>query len=60
MILCEKCAENSPSFYCLGSGNCEKHGKFSFIVNPKLIKTLCPKCAEEKGVCQKCGCDLKT
>jgi hypothetical protein len=59
-ILCEKCSEHPPYGHFMGDAECEVHGRFCFSVCPHQLKELCRQCAIEKGICQKCGCDLKT
>jgi len=63
MTLCEKCSEYMPRF-CDGMYFCKICGEKSFVANInepiKMLKEPCSKCAQEKGICQKCGCDLKT
>ena len=59
MILCEKCAERVryiPS--CSGEGTCDKHGFAPFGYDN--LEEICEQCAQEKGICQMCGCNLKT
>ena len=59
MNLCDKCKERLQySLGVSGEGTCEKHG-FQPFGYEKLYET-CAECAKEKGICQKCGCDLKT
>ena len=59
MVFCEKCSENILP-YVIGIYECKIHGRESFVADPRELKELCRKCAKEKGICQKCGCDLKT
>jgi len=61
MIFCEKCAECfSTDDKIIGLGICNKHGQFYFYAYSPDLKQACPTCAKEKGICQKCGCNLKT
>jgi hypothetical protein len=50
--------------FCDGMYFCKICGEKSFVANInepiKMLKEPCSKCAQEKGICQKCGCDLKT
>lgn len=60
MILCEKCAESLKDFTDGMYIHCKTCKRKSFICHRAQLKEPCQNCAREKGICQVCGCDLKT
>jgi hypothetical protein len=61
MTLCEKCSEYfDPLNRAVFHDNCSIHGKIFISPVVKGWKIKCSQCAKEKGICQKCGCNLNT
>ena len=59
MILCEKCNKlpaidpiDWKPYYC------KVHQVFTRQIFEKESKIPCAVCAKEKGICQKCGCEI--